>query len=103
MSDRADIELSIRFLSPDEGGRDVLPDLASGPYRPHLVLDGDPAATYLGVEIVACDDDLSFDVDVHVVASLPYERVDYSGLKPGASFKIREGARTVGEGVVVSR
>lgn len=101
MGEPAELGVIVRFYPPDRGGRSVLPDLVTGKYRPHLVLDADHEAGYLGVNFVACTDDLMFDMDAQAVVRLPYENVDYSGLKPGAAFRIMEGARSVGQGVVV--
>jgi len=79
-----------------------LPDLSGGEYRPHLVSDEEVNPDYLGVQFVACADPVDFGVDLRVSVQLLYDGVDYSGLVPDSSFTIREGARTVGAGHVVS-
>lgn len=100
MGEQAELDIIVRFYPPERGGRNVLPNLAIGTYRPHLVLYTDHEAVYLGVQFVECADELSFDIEVQAVVRLPYRNVDYSGLKPGATFKIMEGVRSVGQGVV---
>ena len=79
-----------------------MPDLSGGQYRPHLVLDDDVNRDYLGVQFVACADTVDFGVALQLSVQLLYDGVDYSGLVPGSAFTIREGARTVGTGHVVS-
>ena len=76
MTERAGIEALVKFYSPEQGGKTVLPDLSSGGYRPHFVLQDDPAATYLGVELIKCTDDFRHDVEAQVIVRLPYERGD---------------------------
>lgn len=100
MGEPAELDVIVKFHAAQQGGRSVLPSLTAGNYRPHLVLDADHEATYLGVQFVECADDLMFDMDAQAVVRLLYENVDYSGLKPGAAFRIMEGARRVGQGVV---
>ncbi|KCZ83600.1 hypothetical protein HAD_13399 [Hyphomonas adhaerens MHS-3] len=79
-----------------------MPDFSGGEYRPHLVSDEEVNQDYLGVQFVECADPVDFVVDLRVSVQLLYDGVDYSGLVPDSSFTIREGARTVGEGHVVS-
>ncbi len=91
-------DVSVRFYRPEEGGRSVLPDLGSKLYRPHFVITGQ--TDYLGVVFVegkSTQEQRSF---VASVASV-YETVDYSSLVPGVHFLIMEGAKAVGEGLVM--
>lgn len=69
-------------------------------YRPHFVVKG--AEEYLGVQFQSFEDPLPGE---HILcnADLLYDGVDYTGLVPGASFFIKEGARMVGEGIIVKR
>lgn len=92
--------LVITFTSPSDGGREHLPDLLSGRYRPHIVVDGRPSDEYLGVQFVGCSVTPEFDVEIPVTVRLPYEGVDYSVLKIGSHFVIKEGEKTVGGGRV---
>ena len=92
------MDLIITFTSPSDGGREHLPDLLSGRYRPHIVVDGRPRDEYLGVQFVGCSVTPEFDAEIPVTVRLPYEGVDYSALKVGARFVIREGGKTVGGG-----
>ena len=96
-----ELDVIVRFFSPQKGGRAVLPNFVDGQYRPHLVLDADDAGTYLGVHFLAGAEGLAFDVDVLATLRLPYENVDYSGLTPGATFQIMEGRNHVGQGSVL--
>lgn len=102
MTDARILCLCARFYPPSRGGRTALPDLSGGEYRPHLVSDEEVSPDYLGVQFVACADPVNFGVDLQVNVQLLYDGVDYSGLVPGSAFTIREGARTVGAGHVVS-
>lgn len=100
MSEPTELDVIVRFYAPEQGGRSVLPSLATGQYRPHLVLDTDREAVFLGVQFMEGADDFTFDVDARAIVRLPYENVDYSGLKPGVTFKIMEGTKRVGQGSV---
>lgn len=102
MTDARVLRLCVRFCPPSQVGRIALPDLSGGEYRPHLVSDEEVNPDYLGVQFVECADPVDFGVDLRVSVRLPYGGVDYSGLVPGRAFTIREGARAVGEGHVVS-
>lgn len=68
-------------------------------YRPHLQVD---EGEYLGVSFFDVSSDISPGDQHRVKAHLVYwPSVDYSPLKVGAEFKVREGANTVGVGVVI--
>ncbi len=94
------MDLVITFASPSEGGREYLPDLGKGLYRPHIVVDGRPRDEYLGVQFIGCSVTPEFGVEVPATVRLPYEGVDYSPLKVGARFVIKEGEKEVGVGRV---
>ncbi|MCB1836326.1 MAG: hypothetical protein KDH99_01785 [Alcanivoracaceae bacterium] len=93
------MDLVITFTSPSDGGREHLPDLLGGQYRPHVV-DGRPRDEYLGVQFVGCSVTPDFNVEIPVTVRLPYKGVDYSAPKVGARFIIKEGGKTVGGGRV---
>ncbi|XHS80500.1 hypothetical protein ACFJGW_00995 [Burkholderiaceae bacterium UC74_6] len=71
-------------------------------YRPHLVVP--PDGEYLGVTATCCagpvapgdEAEVQFDLDYHPA-------LDYSALRIGTEFQMREGARTVAIGRVVRR
>jgi len=108
------ITAKITFLDASDGGRDVLPaNLASGEYRPHIVIDPDrlravgtdsvAEETYLGVAFKKGPAQIvprqPFLADLVLVY---WPNIKYEGLVPGATFTIREGAHTVGYGRVES-
>lgn len=101
MTEPAELCLRLRFFTAEQGGRAVLPNLAGGVYRPHLVIEEDPEAQYLGIQVIFALEAIRFGEEVEVIACLPYPKVDYSGLIKGVMFKIMEGARCVGEGCVI--
>ena len=68
-------------------------------YRPHFVIKG--TSEYLGVQFVNLDES-PFEKEMLSNVKLLYEGVDYSALVTGTVFEIREGAHTVGEGIVIS-
>lgn len=94
------MDVVIKFSTPSQGGRAHLPDLSNGLYRPHVVVDGRPKDEYLGVQFVGCVVEPEYDREIEATLRLPYRGVDYSPLKEGASFVIKEGARAVGSGRV---
>ncbi len=94
------MKLIIKFYSPEENGRDQLPDLSSGLYRPHLVVDGCPKDEYLGVQFISSSSPIEFNTDIQTTVKLPYNEIDYSPLSSGVTFIIKEGSKTVGTGCV---
>lgn len=111
MEEASRIVASVTFLPPEAGGRARSPH-DSPLYRPHLVVrDSDERATaeagratenYLGVRFTGDGRQLSAGVAHTVTLDLPYyARVDYSDLRSGATFVIREGGKTVGFGRVL--
>lgn len=101
MTDRSKLNVIVEFYAQDHGGRQLMPNLYSGFYRPHLVVNGDRAQTYLGVVFSNGPETFSASEEVRASIELIYEKVDYSPLKRGTSFEIKEGAHTVGEGMVL--
>ncbi|MCA8955625.1 MAG: hypothetical protein KDC87_06100 [Planctomycetes bacterium] len=95
------IACRLTFLCPDDGGRER-PVCDDPNYRPHLVVEGDPESTFLGVQFTGEGTELvpGFDHLVHLVLAY-WPDVDYRALVPGARFTVREGGRVVGSGVVV--
>ncbi len=108
------VDAEVTFLTSEEGGRRS-PPLDSVNYRPHVVV-GDPNQRraiadenrviqehYLGV-LFAGDDDRSLDLGARheVRLQLWNPQADYSALKAGAAFTIREGGKIVGFGRVLS-
>lgn len=107
------IMAKITFLSPEEGGRSQ-PAFNFPNYRPHVVV-GDPAQrkavfaedgrtvdeNYLGVNFMGSGTVMTLGHECEVELELVYfPHVDYSELKRGATFTIREGAKVVGYGEV---
>jgi hypothetical protein len=107
------IGVTVTFLHPEDGGR-ATPAFDSPGYRPHVV-GGDPehrravvdeagVATehYLGVQFTGDGYEMLPGVEHEVRLDLVYSpTVDYSELRPGATFTIREGDRVVGVGRVL--
>lgn len=92
--------ISLVFLSADEGGRQLAPVLDTGLYRPHLRVGahGDP----LGVEFVAGPRHVAPGDEVAAAVRFLYADlgVDYSPLQTGVSFDVLEGNGVVARGVV---
>jgi len=65
---------------------------------PHLVAEGEE---YLGVRFIAGPTGLVGRGGRYTLELLYYGEVDYSALRIGTRFTVREGAKVVGEGVVV--
>lgn len=95
--------IAVTFHPVESGGRHTIPDLTGGQYRPHLVVPNAPEQTYLGVRFIECKSLYVHGIEMEAWVDLPYDGVDYSALKPGARFLIREGRKTVGEGHVIAR
>jgi translation elongation factor EF-Tu-like GTPase len=108
------VRAEVTFLSERDGGRRTLPTLTPE-YRPHIVVQSADVRTaivdddrsgreqYLGIEFVAAAGPLRTNEAVQVWLGLIYHpRVDYSELRAGAAFTIREGGRIVGHGTVIA-
>jgi len=67
-------------------------------YSPHFVVKG--TKDYLGVSLTFLEK-REFGARVVSEVELLYEGVDYIKLAKGAPFFIMEGAKTVGEGVII--
>lgn len=109
------LKIKVRVFSEANGGREQLPKdlLSSRSYRPHLVV-GDPnqkrvlvddknqsTESYLGVTFVAQEEPLTAEIEIVAAIETPYSGVNYSSLKKGATFTIREGGSIVGNGEVL--
>lgn len=111
---RQRLKVRVTLFSVRNGGRPVPPDvLACGSYRPHLVV-GDPnqkraqvdeknqsIENYLGVNFLTQDEPLEPEKTISAEIETVYAGVDYSALKKGATFTIREGGSIVGNGEVL--
>jgi len=111
----ARLKVKVKFFSPKNGGREKLPRdlLSSRVYRPHFVV-GNPdqkralvneqnqsTENYLGVTFVAQDAPLEAEQEIHAEIETVYTGVDYSSLRKGTTFTIREGGSIVGNGKVL--
>ena len=84
----------------DSKKRESFPNLNSGIYRPHIVIDG--TTEYLGIEFESSELKEFDKEDKAVIRSL-YNLDMYENLIPGASFTIREGRKIVGKGKIESK
>ena len=109
------IEVEATFLTSEQGGRKLMPDLRAGRYMPHLVAQPPEVRTaavqrnqfvegYLGVAFVAGPEPLVAGQSGRFTIELMYHpSVSYESLGAGATFTIREGAKIVGYGTVVRK
>ena len=67
-------------------------------YCPHFVIKG--TTEYLGIRFENLDE-VPFETETLSDVELLYDGVDYSALTNGSAFEIKEGAHTVGEGIVI--
>ena len=95
------LKVKVLFKSENHGGRQNLPLklLSSREYRPHVVVDLESA--YLGVCFIGQEGDLVVQEKCIATIDLIYNDVDYSSLISGTEFKILEGEKVVGSGVVM--
>ena len=96
------IEAEVIFLTEAEGGRAQVPAFADPTtYRPHVVVgDGE----YFGTVVLSAPARVQANRPFIATFGLVYyPEVDYSALEPGVEFSVREGARVVGHGRVLSR
>lgn len=93
------IDVEIKFFTSEDGGRSSTVNLSEGKYRPHLRVNG---GEYLGVTFVDGPlEPVAPGWSGSAIVALLYEpNIDYSALKPGASFEVLEGARIVAVGNV---
>ena len=113
MSEKPRIQARVTLLTPQEGGRSK-PSFDFQQYRPHIVI-GNPSQRealvssdghslveeYLGIRFTGNGNELTLGEEFAVELELAYfPDVDYSGLRAGATFTIREGGTVVGFGEV---
>src|SRR5438477_6690952 len=113
MSAEPTIEAEVTFLSPESGGRSHPPDLSAACYKPHLVVPplevrtamyegGFCVELYLGVVFISGPVQPAAGQPNRVTLLLGYyPEVDYTALRDGATFTIREGVKIVGFGRVL--
>ena len=114
MKQTPSIAVDVTFLTPKEGGREQIPDLSSGKYVPHLVVQNpgvrQPTVAgrtltedYLGVCFVSGPAEPTAGKPLRCTLALMYHpQVDYALLETGATFTIREGPSVVGFGTVLN-
>ena len=98
-----------------EGERVTPINAKNGRYRPHIVLgpptqrttllkDGMPVEEYLGVTVADGPESVAPGQTAEANLVLIYHpEVPYKGVRPGATFTIREGHKVVGYGTVLAR
>lgn len=96
-------DVTVIFLSSEEGGRHTTPCLNNKKYRPHFRVLG--AKEWLGVEFIeGPDEPVKPGVSTPSTVRLLYApEVSYAELQEGARFEILEGPNVVGSGEVVRR
>ena len=94
------IEVHVKFLSPKEGGRKILPVLRG--YRPHFIVP--PNKEMLGVEFTYGPIGYQPDEEIKARVICLYEElgISYEALIVGVFFEIVEGRKVVGTGTVVA-
>jgi hypothetical protein len=116
MNDEAWIEAEVTFIPESEGGRKAPPEHLSGNnYRPHLVV-GDPTQRQarlignfideemLGIAFTSGPDKVQPGQTFTAKLQLAfYPHPAYDAIVPSATFTIREGAKIVAYGRVISR
>jgi hypothetical protein len=115
MGEKPFIEVKATFLTADQGGRNLMPNLAAGRYMPHLVVQPCEVRTavvegrnlvedYLGVAFVAGPQPLVAGQPGCFTIELMYHpSVNYEALEAGATFTIREGPKIIGYGEVIGK
>lgn len=96
------VHVLVEFFNESEGGRKNPAYLNGKKYRPHLVAD--KSNEYLGVEFIQGPSEPIFSgIEVNAVISLLYfPEVSYKDLVIGQVFRIFEGGKCVGKGVITS-
>lgn len=89
------IDVKVKFYSY---ARKTFPNL-NDKYRPHIIIDNN--GKYIGIEFTKSNLK-EFDVYDNATIKFLYPGIDYSILKNGVTFKIREGAKDVGEGIIIA-
>jgi hypothetical protein len=102
----------VTFLDARSGGCETMPDLTSGRYMPHIVIQSPDVRSpncdgrtildnYLGIRFVSGPTVMlpnqCYDCDF---ALMYHPHVDYSAVCDGATFTLREGGRVVGFGSI---
>ncbi len=100
------MQCSLVFAPPVQGGRaQGPPDLSSGQYRPHVIVDYIANPTdfdYRGVVFVAGPQHPRFgEVVTSEFICAYHPGVDYSVLEAGVYFRVVEGSRIVAHGVAL--
>ena len=93
------ILLTVVFERPEHGGRVRHPDIADGPYRPHVRVVG--TDELLGVAFEEWGQSPVPGRPLIVQIRPLYDGVDYAGLSVGASVEVVEGDKVVARGRVV--
>ncbi len=103
ISPDAQLKAAVTFLTPENGGRALVPCLKTRWYRPHLRVP--PNDSLLGVEFIdGPEGPTPLGTVVSVTLRLVYEpEVSYISLQPGVDFEVLEGARLVGSGRVLGQ
>ena len=112
MNELFSIEAEVTFIPKAEGGRETIPTLSGGVYRPHLVV-GDPnqrqaivvgneiQETYLSIAFQSSSEKVEFNKPfLAELVLMHYPHPIYDSLVPNATFTIREGAQIIGYGQV---
>lgn len=115
MSEKPILEVEATFLTIEQGGRKLMPDLGAGRYMPHLVVQPPEVRTavvegnvgvedYLGVAFIAGPMPVvAGQPALFTIESMYHPSVSYESLDVGATFTIREGARVIGYGTVLRK
>ena len=96
-------DVTVVYLSPEEGGRQTTPCLNNKKYRPHFRVLG--TKEWLGVEFIEGPDEpvKPGEPTPSTVRLLYAPEVSYVELQAGARFEILEGPNVVGSDEVVRR
>lgn len=105
----------VTFLDYQNGGRVTSPELSSGVYMPHIVVqspdvraprcDGNTIVEdYLGIRFLSGAKNVIPQQSYDCEFALTYHPiVDYNAVRIGATFTLREGGKVVGFGTVLAR
>lgn len=92
------IDAEMVFFSAENEGRSTIPMPG---YMPHFVIKDD--TEYLGIRLIKTQDDIIFDRPTKcTIELLYYPNVDYSKLRSGVLFEVREGPKIIGSGRIIS-
>jgi elongation factor Tu len=94
---KAELLVRVSMKTESEGGR-------HGPfeagYCPHFIAEG--SSDWLGVRVSSCAGPVAPGETAEIRVELLYHpKLDYSALYPGSKFKLVEGPRTIGDGLVL--